>query len=126
MLAELGGAPSVIAGALRAHPDLTPEQVRSTWAHFERRVAAGRCEEGAFFGAIRRGELHAAPAPPPPPAPVNDAGDDDAAFQAAYRRARSLAPPGLAHTAMADLIYALLDGASDDQALDLIAAGGAL
>ncbi len=120
VLAELGASYAVIGDALRTLPDLTPEQVRATWAHFSRRVAAGRCEEGAFFGAIRRGELHAAPAPPPASPPVNDAGDDERAFQAAYHRARALAPPGTSHAAMTELIYAILDGATDDQALDLL------
>jgi hypothetical protein len=75
VLAELGASYAVIADALLERPDLTPEQVRATWAHFERRVAAGRCETGAFFAAIRRGELHAAPPDPALPIDVERYGD---------------------------------------------------
>lgn len=124
VLAELGGSAPVIADALRARPDLTPEQVRATWEHFQRRIADGRCDEGAFFGAIRRGELHAAP---PAPIPVNDAAADEQALHAAYLRVRALAPPGLSHAVTAELIYAITDGATDEQVLDLLAqlqAGG--
>jgi hypothetical protein len=39
----------------------------------------------------------------------------------AYRRARTIAPPGTSHRAMTALIQALLEGASEDQALDLLA-----
>jgi hypothetical protein len=54
-----------------------------------------------------------------PPPLASD--DQEAAFNHAYQRARSLAPPGTPHAAMTTLIYALLDGATDDQALDLLA-----
>ena len=42
-------------------------------------------------------------------------------FKEAYRRARTLAPVGTSHRAMTTLIQALREGASDDQALDLLA-----
>jgi hypothetical protein len=53
--------------------------------------------------------------------------DDARAFSAAYHHARALAPPGLAHAMLTELIYAILGGASDEQVLDLLAqlqAGG--
>jgi hypothetical protein len=55
---------------------------------------------------------------PPPNEPLTD---DDQCFKEAYRRARAIAPSGTSHRAMMALIQALLEGASEDQALDLLA-----
>jgi hypothetical protein len=49
------------------------------------------------------------------------------AIAAHVHHARALAPPGLAHAMLTELIAAILDGASDEQVLDLLAqlqAGG--
>lgn len=64
LLSELGTAPKLIAKALAARPDLTPEQIRATWSHFEPRIKAGLCAAGAFHAAIGNGQLHAAPPDP--------------------------------------------------------------
>jgi hypothetical protein len=61
-LAEFDAAPAIIRRALQSRPDLTPQQVRDTYAHFEPSIAAGRCGPGAFHAAIARGELYDAPA----------------------------------------------------------------
>jgi hypothetical protein len=125
-MAELGADDRIIADALTARPDYTATQVRNLWGWCQVRIrrSGGQLTEGIFFHALRSGQL----APPPPdsasPPVVNDA-DDDRAFNAAYRRARALAPPGTAHADMTELIYAILDGASDEQALDVLAARGA-
>jgi len=69
LLSELGTAPKLIAKALTKRPDLTPEQIRGTWAHFEPRIKAGLCSAGAFHAAIANGQIHAAP--PDPAAPID-------------------------------------------------------
>ena len=63
MLTELGAHETIIAEALRARPDLTPEQIAATWAwhQWRRERSGGRLGEGVFFHAIRRGQIHAAP-----------------------------------------------------------------
>ena len=76
LLAELGAAPKVIAAALAARPGLTPEEIRASWAHFEQRIAAGRCKAGAFFDAIKRGQLHNAPPDPQRPLDPQAYADD--------------------------------------------------
>lgn len=62
-LTELGTAARHIESALRSRPDLTPQQVRDTWAHFDARRKRGRVNDdmGAFYSAIARGEIHSAP-----------------------------------------------------------------
>lgn len=70
LLAELGTAPPLIAKALAKRPDLTPAQIRATWAHFEPRIKAGLCTAGAFHAAIANGQLHTAPPDPAQPIPV--------------------------------------------------------
>jgi hypothetical protein len=76
LLAELGAGAAIIRDALRARPGLTPEEIRDSWAHFEARIAEGRCKAGAFFDAIRRGQLHSAPPDPTRPLrPEDYAGD---------------------------------------------------
>lgn len=78
LLSELGTAPKLIAKALTKRPDLTPGQIRATWAHFEPRIKAGLCSAGAFHAAIANGQIHAAP--PDPAAPIDPqsyAGRDD-------------------------------------------------
>lgn len=71
ILAELGTAPKLIAKALAKRPDLTPEQIRATWSHFEPRIKAELCTAGAFHAAISNGQLHAAP--PDPDRPLDPA-----------------------------------------------------
>ena len=63
VLTELGAHETIIAEALRARPDLTPQQVEATWAwhQWRRERSGGRLGEGVFFHAIRRGQIHAAP-----------------------------------------------------------------
>jgi len=73
LLSELGADAKIIADALAARPDLTLAQVRASWSHFEPRIRAGRCTAGAFFAAIRRGQLHA----PPPEDRLYGAADVD-------------------------------------------------
>jgi hypothetical protein len=72
VLSELGTVPKLIAKALAKRPDLTPEQVRATWAHFEPRIKAELCTAGAFHAAISNGQLHAAPPNPDRPLEPND------------------------------------------------------
>jgi hypothetical protein len=67
LLAELGADAKIIRDALRARPDVTTEQIRASWAHFEQRISAGLCTAGAFFNAIKRGQLHTAPPDPQQP-----------------------------------------------------------
>lgn len=146
ILAELGADDVIIADALAARPDLTPAQVRNSWAHFEARIAAGRCDAGAFFAAIRKGKLHAAPRDIRLD-PAQYAGDDlyllgstappeqQQPAESLYDRAQRLIPrdvTGVAYRAAMDvLMRELAAGASDDQALDALAqwqprrAGGA-
>lgn len=71
LLSELGTVPKLIAKALAARPDLTPAQIRATWAHFEPRIRAGLCTAGAFHAAIASGQIHAAP--PDPDRPLDPA-----------------------------------------------------
>jgi hypothetical protein len=134
VLAELGTNATLRARALEIRPDLTPQQVRDTWAHFEQRIAAGRCTPAAFHAAIAQGEIH--PAPPDPARPLDPASyardpayqlgsqaepDEAARRNALYRdahwRAVDLLGPGAAYQDMAIVVEALVDGATDDQAL---------
>jgi hypothetical protein len=78
LLAELGADDVIIADALAARPDLTPEQIRASWAHFLPRIKAQLCTAGAFFSTIRRGQLHAAPPDPQRPLDVARYADDPA------------------------------------------------
>jgi hypothetical protein len=134
LLAELGADDVIIADALTARPDLTPEQIRASWAHFLPRIRAGLCTAGAFFSAIRRGQLHPAPRADPrrPLDPESYASDpayqlgsalpDEAArrnamYRDAHWRAVDLLGPGAAFGDMRIVVEALVDGATDDQAL---------
>jgi len=133
LLSELGTAPKLIARALAARPDLTPAQIRATWAHFEQRIRAGLCASGAFHAAIANGQLHAAPPDPARPldpesyardpayqlgsAPPDDAQRRNAAYRDAHWRAVDLLGPGAAFGDMRIVVEALVDGATDDQAL---------
>ena len=58
-MAELGAEMAIIADALQARPDWTPQQVRDRWAYDQRRIAAsdGKLTEGVFFHALRCGQL---------------------------------------------------------------------
>lgn len=89
VMAELGTNATLRAKALTKRPDLTPQQVRDTWAHFEPRIAAGRCDAGAFHAAISRGELHPAPPDPAQPIPVADYADDPG-----FKLGSDVSPPG--------------------------------
>jgi hypothetical protein len=136
LLSELGADAKIIADALAARPDLTPEQIRASWSHFERRIAAGLVnpDAGAFFAAIRRGQVHAPPRADParpldPESYADDPAyqlgsalpDEAAARNARYRdahwRAVDLLGPGAAFGDMRIVVEALVDGATDDQAL---------
>lgn len=93
VMAELGTNAKLRAQALAARPDLTPQQVRDTWAHFEPRIAAKRCTVGAFHAALANGEIH--PAPPDPDRPIDPAAYAD---KPGYALGSDLAPPGDAAT----------------------------
>jgi hypothetical protein len=90
LLAELGTNATLRARAILARPDLTPQQVRDTWAHFAPRIAAGLInpDAGAFHAAIARGEIHAAP--PDPNRPLDPA---SYAADPAYQLGSDLPPP---------------------------------
>lgn len=136
VLAQLDADEVIIADALAVRPDLTPEQVLASWAHFEPRIAAGLCTSGAFFNAIRKGRLHAAPrdealdpaayADDPQFLMAGQAAAPPAAAESFYDRAQRLLPPDLLGTeyrrGLDILMRALVAGASDDQALDALAA----
>jgi len=97
LLAELGADVVIITAALAQRPDLTAEQVRATWEHFEQRRRDGYVHgSGAFFKAIRNGQIHAAPSDRGQPIPVEAYIQADPAF---YRRGddtSDLAPPATA------------------------------
>jgi len=59
IMAELGADPRVIADALAARQDWSPQQVRDRWDYDQRRIAAsdGRLSEGVFYHALRCGQL---------------------------------------------------------------------
>lgn len=133
LLVELGCESAALRAEILAHyPDLTPAQLSEQWALAQERERDGYAGNARrlLFGTLRNGgwlygrtvdrtqPVTAADLPPP-------LEPDQQAMHAAYHRARGLAPPGLPHALMSELIYALLDGATDDQARDLIAAGGA-
>jgi hypothetical protein len=67
VMAELGTSAKLRAKALAKRPDLTAAQVLATRAHFEPRIAAGLCTDGAFHAALANGEIHAAPHDPDRP-----------------------------------------------------------
>jgi hypothetical protein len=133
LLAELGCDDTALAHEILAsHPDLTTAQLGAQWALAQEKERSGYTDNARalLFGTLRKGgwlygraverTVAASDLPPPPD-------DDQRAFSRAYHHAHALAPPGLAHTAMSELIYAILGGASDEQALDLLAqlqAGG--
>lgn len=58
-MAELGAEPAIIADALQARPDWTPQQVQQRWAYDQRRISAsdGKLTEGVFYHALRCGQL---------------------------------------------------------------------
>lgn len=139
ILAEFGADPAIIAEALAARPDLTPQQVRDTWEHFQRRIAAGRVnpDAGAFFSAIRSGQLHAAPrrheldpaAYADDPAFVlggqaqpDEGAQRNAVYRDAHWRAVDLLGPGAPFRDMRIVVEALVAGDSDEQALARLAA----
>lgn len=140
LLAELGTSAPLRAQARAALPDLTVQQVRDTWAHFEVRIKAGRCTPGAFHAAIARGELHAAP--PDPTRPLNPAayaeqegfalGSDPPPSQAEtmHERASRLLPPVTAaniRSSGRDLQFVLrmlVSGATDAEVTAALAVRG--
>jgi hypothetical protein len=88
LLSELGTAPKLIADALAKRPDLTLEQIRATWSHFEPRINAKRCTAGAFHAAIANGQIHAAPPDPQRPLDPESYADDPA-----YQLGSAVDPP---------------------------------
>jgi hypothetical protein len=137
-LAEFGTNPTLRRRAIAARPDLTPQQVRDTWAHFEQRIAAGRCSAAAFHAAIADGQIHAAPSDPAMPLnpqsyaadPAFQLGsqsapDESAQRNALYRdahwRAVDLLGPGAAYQDMAIVVEVLVAGGSDESALTALA-----
>jgi len=131
-LAEKGADEVIITDAFTVRPDLTLSQVRDTWAHFEPRIKAKRCTIGAFFKAIRRGQLHSAPPDPQRPLNPESYADDPAfklgsdtsppdtaqqAYHDAHWRAVGLLGPGAPFRAMAIVVERLVAGDSDDAAL---------
>jgi hypothetical protein len=124
LLAELGTNRKLIAQAFIARPDLTPEQVRATWAYFEPRVAAGRCEAGAFHAAIASGQIHAAPPDPASDwhglAPPDD--DPDPPGESLHERARRICPDGVSGHDFRFLVLQLGEpGITDSEALAALA-----
>jgi len=135
VLAELGADPKIIADALRERPDLTAEQVRETWAYYQERIAQsdGKLNEGVFFHAIRRGQIHAAPPDPAQPIPVESYADDPG-----FKLGSDVSPPGEGESigdrarrilpvsaSTADWVFVqtqLARGDSDDGALAALAA----
>ena len=134
LLSELGADAKIIADALANRPDLTLAQIRASWSHFEPRIRAGLCTAGAFFASIRRGQLHGAPPDPQRPldpesyaadpayqlgnqAEPSEAQRRNALYRDAHWRAVDLLGPGAAYQDMAIVVEALVDGATDDQAL---------
>jgi len=88
VMAELGTNAKLRAKALAKRPDLTPQQVLATRAHFEPRIAAGLCTAGAFHAALANGEIHAAP--PDPQRPLDP---ESYAADPAYQLGSASDPP---------------------------------
>lgn len=140
IMAELGANPRIIREAYAARPDWTPALVRARWEYDQKRIAAsdGRQNEGIFFTALRCGEL--APQRPDPQRPLDTAAyaadpayqlgsqaepDESARRNALYRdahwRAVDLLGGGAAFGDMRIVVEALVDGATDEQALSELA-----
>jgi len=133
VMAEYGVFVTLRKQALLNRPDLTPQQVRDTYAHFKPAIDAGRCTDRAFFKAIALGEIY--PAPPDPARPLDpqayaadpayqlgsalpdEAARRNALYRDAHWRAVDLLGPGAAFGDMRIVVEALVDGATDDQAL---------
>lgn len=96
-LFDLGADDVIIADALAARPDLTVEQVAATWAHFEQRRRAGLVNgTGAFFNAIRSGQVHEAPPDPQRPIVAEEYTRQDPGFFRRGDDVSDLARPGAA------------------------------
>lgn len=141
-LANLGANASIIADALKAQPDLTPQQVADTyaWHAWRRERSAGRLGEGAFFTAIAEGHIHAPPPSPDGPIAIERyAGDDlyrlgsdvsdlDDPYapkqegESLHDHARRIAPDGSSGQDFLFLVGILARGASDAEALVALAA----
>ena len=131
MLAELGADEAIIADALTARPDLAVSQVRATYAHFEPRIKAGRCTIGAFFKAIRRGQLHTAP--PDPEKPIDPAAysgqpgyelgsdADNASSESLRDHALRITPAAISGRDFQFVLALLGGGATDEAALSELA-----
>jgi len=101
-LADLGANETIIAAALRALPDLTPQQVADThaWHAWRRERSGGRMGEGTFFTAITEGHIHGPPPDPARPIPVERYTAADPTF---YRRGDDVSDLHRARPELADL-----------------------
>jgi hypothetical protein len=125
VMAELGAHPRIIADALSARPDLTPQQVRDRWSYDQERIAAsgGRLTEGVFFEALRAGQL----APPPRSAAVDwsaYATDDEAEAESLHAHARRITPECASGRDWQFVLARLASGDTDAEALAALAARG--
>jgi hypothetical protein len=98
-----------------SRPPRSPPQLGVDW------VAYARDQSGLFRLGSDTSDLDFGSDTSRSPPPYEPQPDDDECFRQAYRRARTLAPEGISHRAMTALIQAILEGASEDQALDLLA-----
>lgn len=131
LLAELGVNKKLIARGLAKRPDLTAQEVQTTWAHFQARERGGRVRDAlaAFSEAIADGQIYSAPPDPERPIdPAAYAGDDqfraggdvsdlEQAEETPHERAGRIAPDDASGLEFVFLVRELASGATDEEAL---------